>query len=121
MLETVEHHFDNRSSFAASSNLRFGSGLSWQNYLRAFTECPKCDRIILQDSRVRKDHACDPSGSVAAVDVLSQLDSELCGYPGITKEQFRELLVRCSSCNHVWMRKKFTSHVCPESVRIVPQ
>ena len=94
--------------------LRRGSCLTWDNYVNAFMECEKCDRVILADKTIARLHVCAGSEEKLGTpnDRTTQLDSDAICYPGMSVASFREAFVQCGWCKRVWLREAVSTHSC---------
>ena len=56
--------------------LEMGHGVSWDNFLRSFTECSECGHVMLKDPEVLDGHICPDENYVPPARPLGSLSTQ---------------------------------------------
>ena len=74
---------------------------------------------MIKDREAVGRHVCPDESYVPPRDLLRAMGTvENVPVLGISRPKFRELFLRCSTCNQVYIRRKFDSHSCADAVVI---
>lgn len=100
----------------------------WDLFIQCFTQCPRCEAIVLNQQATRRGHVClgeqdrrlgraIKGGQQEKLRLLT--DYETYQYAGLSKTMFGESFVRCSACNHVVFPWFWTHHQCTDRWNLV--